>query len=101
MGMGVRTWDFDNILVLSLLGLNIICFGIVCEGGLTSTYVRNDQLSRDMPLDSDVFQVPPGYNAPQQVGFQWPGICFFLLIVHIICSTICHGFMSVVYGLRM
>lgn len=39
----------------------------VCEGGITSSYVRNADLSLDMPLDSDVFQVPPGYNAPQQV----------------------------------
>jgi hypothetical protein len=25
----------------------------------------------DMPLDSDVFRVPAGYNAPQQVNFPW------------------------------
>ncbi|KAL7155370.1 hypothetical protein ABFS83_03G070800 [Erythranthe nasuta] len=37
------------------------------EGGLTSNYVRNNGLSRDMPLDSDVFRVPSGFNAPQQV----------------------------------
>lgn len=36
-------------------------------GGKTSAFVRNDYLSLDMPLDSDVFHVPPGYNAPQQV----------------------------------
>ncbi|KAH7867336.1 hypothetical protein Vadar_032080 [Vaccinium darrowii] len=34
-----------------------------CNGGITSGYVRNDDLSLDMPLDSDVFRVPPGYNA--------------------------------------
>lgn len=34
---------------------------------MKSTFVRNDDLSLDMPLDSDVFRVPPGYNAPQQV----------------------------------
>lgn len=39
----------------------------LCEGGISSSYVRNDDLSLDMPLDSDVFRVPPGYNAPQQV----------------------------------
>ncbi|KAF7817607.1 purple acid phosphatase 2-like [Senna tora] len=39
----------------------------ICEGGSTSSFLRNDYLSLDMPLDSDVFRVPPGYNAPQQV----------------------------------
>lgn len=33
----------------------------------TTTFVRDDSLSVDMPIDSDVFRVPPGYNAPQQV----------------------------------
>lgn len=39
----------------------------VCDGGMTSSYLRNDDLAHDMPLDSDVFRVPAGYNAPQQV----------------------------------
>ncbi|OWM80295.1 purple acid phosphatase 2-like isoform X1 [Punica granatum] len=39
----------------------------VCNGGKTSTFVRKVEKSVDMPLDSDVFRVPPGYNAPQQV----------------------------------
>ncbi|XP_057778406.1 purple acid phosphatase 2-like [Salvia miltiorrhiza] len=39
----------------------------VCEAGLTSSYVRASGISTDMPLDSDVFRVPLGYNAPQQV----------------------------------
>lgn len=50
-----------------LVGLIFIAVLEFCEGGLTSSYVRNNGLSRDMPLDSDVFGVPPGYNAPQQV----------------------------------
>lgn len=37
-------------------------------GGITSDYVRSTNLSADMPLDSDVFRVPPGYNAPQQAS---------------------------------
>lgn len=65
--MGER-WDFefDAILVVSLLGLSLWA-AQVCEGGITSSYVRNEDLVHDMPLDSDVFRVPPGYNAPQQV----------------------------------
>ncbi|CAI9103753.1 OLC1v1002294C2 [Oldenlandia corymbosa var. corymbosa] len=52
--------------VIALLGfwLNAAYF---CSGRITSTYVRAEEKSLDMPLDSDVFRVPPGYNAPQQV----------------------------------
>jgi hypothetical protein len=39
----------------------------VCNGGTTSIFVRKVDKSVDMPLDSDVFHVPSGYNAPQQV----------------------------------
>lgn len=56
----------------------------VCNGGITSSFVRNSDLSRDMPLDSDVFRVPPGYNAPQQVCFL-----FFLFFLSISCLL--HG----------
>jgi len=35
--------------------------------GVTSTYRRKLEASEDMPLDADVFAVPPGRNAPQQV----------------------------------
>lgn len=38
----------------------------LCNGGITGNFLRKEY-SPDMPLDSDVFQVPPGYNAPQQV----------------------------------
>jgi hypothetical protein len=38
-----------------------------CYGGFTSEYVRGSDLPDDMPLDSDVFEVPPGPNSPQQV----------------------------------
>ncbi|MQL72427.1 hypothetical protein Taro_004779, partial [Colocasia esculenta] len=39
----------------------------VCRAGVTSAFVRVDQKAVDMPLNADVFRVPPGYNAPQQV----------------------------------
>nr|XP_043619262.1 purple acid phosphatase 2-like [Erigeron canadensis] len=38
-----------------------------CKGGITSTFIRKEEKSADMPLNSDVFGIPPGYNAPQQV----------------------------------
>ncbi|GAA0184323.1 phosphatase [Lithospermum erythrorhizon] len=47
----------------------ILVFNIatLCNGGSTSRYVRKLAKGDDMPLDSDVFRVPRGYNAPQQV----------------------------------
>ncbi|XP_047981946.1 purple acid phosphatase 2-like [Salvia hispanica] len=51
---------FVHLLVVSI-------FLGVCEAGLTSSYVRETGIATDMPLDSDVFRVPRGYNAPQQV----------------------------------
>uniref|UniRef100_A0A7N0ZS08 Purple acid phosphatase n=1 Tax=Kalanchoe fedtschenkoi TaxID=63787 RepID=A0A7N0ZS08_KALFE len=47
--------------------LVVITVADFCDGGVTSRFVRKLQESRDMPLDSDVFRAPPGYNAPQQV----------------------------------
>lgn len=49
-----------------VLGL-VLNVAVLCNGGKTSTFVRNVEKTVDMPLDSDVFRVPPGYNAPQQV----------------------------------
>jgi hypothetical protein len=37
------------------------------EAGVTSWYRRKLVATADMPLDADVFRMPPGYNAPQQV----------------------------------
>ena len=49
-------------------------FLLFCHGGTTSRFVRRLEATADMPLDSDVFRVPPGCNAPQQVRIH-----FFLL----------------------
>ena len=57
-------WVSIGFLYLLLV---LLSFGEFCNGGITSNYVRRNDLSADMPLDSDVFRVPPGYNAPQQV----------------------------------
>ena len=51
-------------LIAIILVLNMV---VVCHGGKTSAFVRKVEKTVDMPLNSDVFQVPPGYNAPQQV----------------------------------
>lgn len=54
---------FVVVLVLGLV-LNAAVF---CNGGKTSTFVRKTEKTIDMPLDSDVFRLPPGHNAPEQV----------------------------------
>ncbi|WJX21519.1 hypothetical protein P8452_10946 [Trifolium repens] len=52
------------ILLLALVVLNLV---FLCNGGTTSTFVRKVEKGINMSLDSDVFAVPSGYNAPQQV----------------------------------
>lgn len=38
------------------------------NAGLTSTFVRTQWPAADIPLDNEVFAIPKGYNAPQQVS---------------------------------
>lgn len=45
----------------------VLNIAVLCNGGITSSFVRKVEKTIDMPLDSDVFRVPLGYNAPQQV----------------------------------
>ncbi|KAJ4897018.1 Purple acid phosphatase 10 [Raphanus sativus] len=52
------------VLFLCLVLNSLVLF---CHGGTTSSYVRRLEAAVDMPLDSYVFRVPPGCNAPQQV----------------------------------
>lgn len=63
-GVGCALLLLASVLIFIITDEEEACF---CMGGKTSAFVRNDYLSLDMPLDSDVFRVPPGYNAPQQV----------------------------------
>lgn len=53
-----------EFVLLLCLSLNTV---ELCNGGITSSYIRKNDISVDMPLHSDVFRIPPGYNAPQQV----------------------------------
>ena len=64
---GVGAFLLVALLIASTIG----------EGGRTSNFVRNDYLSLDMPIDSDVFRLPPGYNAPQQVFLLFFSIASF------------------------
>ncbi|KAH0684947.1 hypothetical protein KY285_021615 [Solanum tuberosum] len=53
--------------VCLLIGLVLSTKIELCYGGISSDYVRNYNSNVDMSLNSDVFRVPTGYNAPQQV----------------------------------
>ena len=48
--------------------LLVSAFTLCIDGGVTSSKIERklEVYPGDMPLDSDVFKVPNGYNAPQQ-----------------------------------
>jgi hypothetical protein len=75
--MGLLGSFSSSSLVAVILVLNVV---VVCNGGKTSTFVRKVEKGKHMPLDSDVFQIPPGYNAPQQV------LIYLLLMFLLLCS---------------
>ena len=56
-------------MVLQLILLFVIFSGFVKNGnaGITSAFIRSEWPSIDIPLDNEVFAVPEGHNAPQQV----------------------------------
>lgn len=59
----------------TLLQLLLSCYiflSLVVNGnaGVTSTFIRSEWPSVDIPLDNEVFAVPKGYNAPQQVSLH-------------------------------
>lgn len=64
MQMGFPRINCFGFAVSVLVVLNTL---VLCNGGITSSFVRKVEKTIDMPFDSDVFSVPPGYNAPQQV----------------------------------
>ncbi|GJY74016.1 purple acid phosphatase 2-like protein [Tanacetum coccineum] len=64
--MGVN-WVRGGSGYILLVGLILGAFLGSCNGGVSSRYARRNDISADMPLDSDVFTLPVGYNAPQQV----------------------------------
>lgn len=41
------------------------------NAGVTSSFVRKEFPDVDIPLDNEVFAVPKGYNAPQQVSLVY------------------------------
>lgn len=64
-GVGMHAWLF-NFVLATFLFLSAIKDG---NAGITSSFVRSEWPSVDIPLDNEVFAVPKGQNAPQQVSF--------------------------------
>nr|CAD1841769.1 unnamed protein product [Ananas comosus var. bracteatus] len=57
-----------GLLLLVVFAAALAVTTLTCvDAGVTSAYRRQLLASVDMPLDSNVFRVPPGRNAPQQV----------------------------------
>ncbi|KAL6599821.1 hypothetical protein ACP70R_045472 [Stipagrostis hirtigluma subsp. patula] len=53
--------------ILAALAVVLVAAATVADAGVTSECRRKLEATADMPLDADVFRVPPGYNTPQQV----------------------------------
>lgn len=64
LAFGVR------FLLYHLLFLFCIILRFVGKGnaGITSTFIRSEWPSVDIPLDNDIFSIPKVHNAPQQVS---------------------------------
>lgn len=80
IGLAVMGRSSSVGIVASVLCL-VMNAALLCNGGMTSSFVRKEEKSVDMPLDSDVFAEPPGYNAPQQVSFFFFFFSFFLSFI--------------------
>ena len=79
--MGSSPSSSSVVFAVLFLALNA---PVLCHGGKTSSFVRKVEKTVDMNLDSDVFRVPPGYNAPQQVLFF---VCFLVLYVLVLFKS--------------
>ncbi|KAI9192554.1 hypothetical protein LWI28_024640 [Acer negundo] len=55
--------------LLQLISTSFLLLSYVNNGfaGITSTFVRSEWPSIDIPIDNEAFVVPKGHNAPQQV----------------------------------
>lgn len=76
-----------SLLVLGLV-LNV---AVVSNAGKSTTFVRKVEKAVDMPLDSDVFRLPPGHNAPQQVlpATNEPVYFLFFLLLRFLLTLYC------------
>lgn len=71
-------------MLLQLLLVSFVFLVFVDNGsaGVTSTFIRSEWPSVDIPLDDKAFAIPKGHNAPQQVSYNTS--CLHSLFVNII-----------------
>lgn len=63
-----------------VLLISICCLSKEISGeSFTSSYVRLDPPSTDIPLDSPIFDPPKAHNAPQQVTLSLVFLCFSII----------------------
>lgn len=55
-------------MVVAIMGMIVLSFGRSGIAGKTSTFVRSEWPSLDIPPDNQAFAIPKGRNAPQQVS---------------------------------
>lgn len=53
-----------RVIVVSFVFLSFLNYG---NAGITSTFIRSEWPSNDIPIDNKEFSIPKGHNAPQQV----------------------------------
>ena len=63
-------------MLLQLILVFVIFSGFLENGnaGITSAFMQSEWPSIDIPLDNEVFAVPKGHNASQQVS-NWNILC--------------------------
>ncbi|MQL83090.1 hypothetical protein Taro_015581, partial [Colocasia esculenta] len=64
----VKLAGFPRLISSFLLSYLVLLGSLDCAiSGITSSFIRTQWPAQDIPLDDEVFAVPKGYNAPQQV----------------------------------
>lgn len=63
--MGRFSMRMHHLIIISVFLSSVLLYG--GEAGITSSFIRSEWPAVDIPLDHHVFNVPKGYNAPQQV----------------------------------
>jgi hypothetical protein len=69
--------------LLHLVFGSFVFFSSIRDGyaRITSSFVRSEFPSVDIPLNHEAFAVPKGYNAPQQVSLTKTIIFYFVFVI--------------------
>ncbi|KAF8012077.1 hypothetical protein BT93_I0262 [Corymbia citriodora subsp. variegata] len=64
---GKVTSRSSRFILVIFTAITFLSYGGRVYGGITSTFIRSEWPSVDIPFDNEAFAVPKGHNAPQQV----------------------------------